>query len=627
MNLSFKNIVIDALNKNKGYGSKYIKLVDNACGEVNEGELLAIMGPSGCGKTTLLSALAGRIQKGAITYGEVKFNGKERDTRKWLSEIGFVDQDDQIFEKLTVFEMLFYAATFRLKNIHGKEIRLLIEDLINSFGLKNVAFNQMYKLSGGERKRTMIAIELITDPTVIFLDEPTSGLDTKTALKIMKILNELTKKGKIIVITIHQPSVEIYNMFDKILLMSHGKTIYNGNANSFEELLKSKGIFKREGISFPDFIAEMAVKEDDYREENVNLKKIFNMIDEFDNQNKINENMKPEKKNEKYKNFRLDLKHIFYIAKRKARIDFARKYQFYKGLIIQIFIIVLFYFFFNFYVNMFQINLKDALSEINYFKVNKMNLIILIGNKVSNIVIHTFSISLFFVLASMLGATAFFAEQNIIKREIASGTYTTISYYTATLIYCLLNRYLCILLSMIPVVFISRYLFTPIFILILVLSPLFGIIFTMAFGSFFSSKKITVFVTSFLNVLFIPAAYTLHFWDIALTHILPSGISFLRYLQHIFILYPNFHFSSIIIQITIKSLEDFMKKEKLLKLVHVSFIRFLYSSSQNYILDFTSDIYYSASFIFFIMIMAFTFGVYRQNSILMPQIRMKLQNK
>ncbi|KAM0678563.1 hypothetical protein BDAP_000966 [Binucleata daphniae] len=126
MTFTYINVTIDALNKNTGKRQKYIRLVTNACGLVKKGELLAIMGPSGCGKTSLISALAGRIQKGVITSGEILFNNEKRNTRNWLKMTGFVAQDDQIFEKLK--KRLHMLAILDLAKPQAK---MLVVELMN----------------------------------------------------------------------------------------------------------------------------------------------------------------------------------------------------------------------------------------------------------------------------------------------------------------------------------------------------------------------------------------------------------------------------------------------------------------------------------------------------------------
>merc|ERR1712157_453420 len=157
MELSWENIDMGVINTNKRYAQKRIKLVSNASGKATNG-LMAVMGPSGSGKSTLLKALAGRIPQGAETTGRVLVNGNERSTKKWLDEIGFVDQDDTIFESLTVYQTLEYAAKFRLKN-KNVNIHERIEFLLQKLNIIYVSNCKMLNLSGGERKRVMVASE------------------------------------------------------------------------------------------------------------------------------------------------------------------------------------------------------------------------------------------------------------------------------------------------------------------------------------------------------------------------------------------------------------------------------------------------------------------------------------
>lgn len=198
------------------------------------GKLIGIMGASGAGKTTLLNVLSGTESP---TTGEVLINGINLHTEKDKLEgvIGLIPQDDLLIEELTVFENLYYNAKLCFKDKTDEEITELVEKTLTSLGLlerKNLKvgspFNKM--ISGGQRKRLNIALELIREPSILFVDEPTSGLSSRDSENVMDLLRELTLKGKLIYVVIHQPSSDIYKMFDNMMILdTGGYMIYYGN--------------------------------------------------------------------------------------------------------------------------------------------------------------------------------------------------------------------------------------------------------------------------------------------------------------------------------------------------------------------------------------------------------------
>jgi ABC-type multidrug transport system ATPase subunit len=200
--------------------------IDNVSFSADEGKLIGIMGASGSGKTTLLNLMCG-IQKPAL--GSVKINGLDvhSDSHKLEGVFGYVPQDDLLIEDLTVFENLFYAACQCFKNKSRDEITSLVDRTLSNLGLLEKRelkvgspFNKV--ISGGQRKRLNIALELIREPLVLFLDEPTSGLSSRDSENLMDLLRDLTLKGKLIFTVIHQPSSEIFKMFDKVIILDQG---------------------------------------------------------------------------------------------------------------------------------------------------------------------------------------------------------------------------------------------------------------------------------------------------------------------------------------------------------------------------------------------------------------------
>ncbi len=197
------------------------------------GRLVGIMGASGAGKSTLLSVLNGINKPDA---GEVLINGvnihKEPDKVKGL--IGFVSQDDLLIEELTVFDNLFYNAKLCFGNLNDGEIFARVENVLHSLGLYDIKDMKVgtplnKKISGGQRKRLNISLELIREPSILFLDEPTSGLSSLDSENILDLLNDLKLKGKLIFVVIHQPSSDIFKMFDRLIFLdTGGYMIYYG---------------------------------------------------------------------------------------------------------------------------------------------------------------------------------------------------------------------------------------------------------------------------------------------------------------------------------------------------------------------------------------------------------------
>jgi ABC-type multidrug transport system ATPase subunit/uncharacterized tellurite resistance protein B-like protein/ABC-type multidrug transport system permease subunit len=201
---------------------------------LEEGKLVGIMGASGTGKTTLLNLISG-IQK--PTSGSVVLNGIDVHSASDALDgvFGYVPQDDLLIEDLTVFENLYYAACLCFRDKSSEEIIFLVDQALSNLGLLEKRdlkvgspFNKV--ISGGQRKRLNIALELIREPSVLFLDEPTSGLSSRDSENMMDLLRELASKGKLIFTVIHQPSSEIFKMFDKVIILDQGGCMaYFGN--------------------------------------------------------------------------------------------------------------------------------------------------------------------------------------------------------------------------------------------------------------------------------------------------------------------------------------------------------------------------------------------------------------
>ncbi len=199
-----------------------------------QGKLIGILGASGAGKTTLLNILNGSLKPSS---GEVLINGLDlhKEPKKFKGIIGNIPQDDLLIDELTVFQNLYFNARLCFKDKDKKEIRKLVSNTLKNLGLFQKKDLKVGKpsnkiISGGERKRLNLALELIREPSILFVDEPTSGLSSRDSENIISILRELSLAGKLIFVVIHQPSSDLFKMFDStIILDSGGQMAFYGN--------------------------------------------------------------------------------------------------------------------------------------------------------------------------------------------------------------------------------------------------------------------------------------------------------------------------------------------------------------------------------------------------------------
>jgi ABC-type multidrug transport system ATPase subunit/pSer/pThr/pTyr-binding forkhead associated (FHA) protein len=224
-------------------GGGQIKLLDDVGLTIQPNEFVGLLGPSGAGKSTLMDSLNGMRP---ATSGYVLINNLDlyRHLDSLKQSIGYVPQDDIIHRELTVYRTLYYVARLRLsRDVSTKEIDQIINEVMDVTGLSERRDVPVSQLSGGQRKRVSIAVELITKPSVIFLDEPTSGLDPATEEKIMKLFRQIAESGRTVILTTH--AMENVKLFDKIVVLMRGKLVFYGSpqealahvkAESFKDL-------------------------------------------------------------------------------------------------------------------------------------------------------------------------------------------------------------------------------------------------------------------------------------------------------------------------------------------------------------------------------------------------------
>ena len=224
-------------------GGGTIKLLDDVGLTIQPNEFVGLLGPSGAGKSTLMDSLNGMRP---ATSGYVLINNLDlyRHLDSLKQSIGYVPQDDIIHRELTVYRTLYYVARLRLsRDVSTREIDQIVNEVMDVTGLSERRDVPVGQLSGGQRKRVSIAVELITKPSVIFLDEPTSGLDPATEEKIMKLFRQIAESGRTVVLTTH--AMENVKLFDKIVVLMRGKLVFYGapqealahvKAESFKDL-------------------------------------------------------------------------------------------------------------------------------------------------------------------------------------------------------------------------------------------------------------------------------------------------------------------------------------------------------------------------------------------------------
>ena len=249
-------------------GRGKIRLLDEVSLSVQPNEFIGLLGPSGAGKSTLMDSLNGMRP---ASSGQVLVNNLDlyHHLESIKQSIGYVPQDDIIHRELTVFRTLYYVARLRLsRDISVREINQIVNEVMDVTGLSERRDVPISQLSGGQRKRVSIAVELITKPSVIFLDEPTSGLDPSTEEKVMKLFRQIAESGRTVILTTH--AMENVKLFDKIVVLMRGKLVFYGapeealahvGASSFkdlydkleepihERLKQSNGNLSREQIS------------------------------------------------------------------------------------------------------------------------------------------------------------------------------------------------------------------------------------------------------------------------------------------------------------------------------------------------------------------------------------------
>ncbi|CAH1772265.1 unnamed protein product [Owenia fusiformis] len=260
---------IDLVFKGINYDIGERSILKDVSGIAKQGDMLAVMGPSGSGKTTLLNVVAGRI---VADSGEISLSGQPI-SKRMRKKMCYVLQQDIFYSNLTLRQTLTYTALLRLpEKMPKKEKIRRVEEIVDALDLRkclDTIIGDVFQrgLSGGEQKRANIANEILTDPMLMLLDEPTSGLDSNTACNLMKIMKSYTQvNNKTVMTTIHQPSSQIYHLFDRVLLMTEGQVAYFGEGSKILSFFSSVGLECSMNYNPADFILEKVNEEKDVQD-------------------------------------------------------------------------------------------------------------------------------------------------------------------------------------------------------------------------------------------------------------------------------------------------------------------------------------------------------------------------
>ncbi|CAH0380979.1 unnamed protein product [Bemisia tabaci] len=237
-------------------------ILKSVSGKFRAGELSAILGPSGAGKSSLLNAISGFTSKGIS--GSLLVNGQQRDEKLFRKLSCYITQEDMIQPMLTLQEVMMFAAELKLSGETTLKHKLqLVHEIQSMLGLRECRRTRTEYLSGGQKKRLVVALELINNPPVIFLDEPTSGLDNVSTSQTLKLLRLLAHQGRTIVCTIHQPSASLFQLFDHVYVLAQGLCVYQGATTELVPFLASAGLHCPTHYNPADFVIEMTDGEEE----------------------------------------------------------------------------------------------------------------------------------------------------------------------------------------------------------------------------------------------------------------------------------------------------------------------------------------------------------------------------
>ena len=258
IDINFKKV---SYTMKQGFRSQKRRIINEVSGSFKCGELTAIIGPSGSGKTTLLNILTGfrKDFEGKVTY---QSESSEINWKAFKKYSRYIQQDDALYPFFTVQETMSMAAELKLESNLGRDVKQkIMNNVLSSLDLIRNIHTRCGNLSGGEKKRLSIALEMVKNPAVMFLDEPTTGLDSSATMQCATVLKNLARNYRTVICTIHQPSSTIYEMFDHVYLIAEGRCIYQGDPMNLVTYLSRVGLICPKYHNPADYVMEVMCNE------------------------------------------------------------------------------------------------------------------------------------------------------------------------------------------------------------------------------------------------------------------------------------------------------------------------------------------------------------------------------
>ncbi|XP_049533716.1 ATP-binding cassette sub-family G member 1-like [Anopheles darlingi] len=265
------NLVFKSISYSIGQRKKEKQLLKNISGKFRSGRLTAILGPSGAGKTTLLNVLSGFKTQGVS--GNIVINNEVIDRHRYRQLVAYTAQDVALLPNITPRENLHYAADLKLPKEIGEQKKITtVNDVIAVLGLQKCADTRAQMLSGGEKKRLSIGMELVSNPQIMFFDEPTSGLDSVASYQVISYMKDLAQQGRCVVSVIHQPSSELLELFDDVYVVVDGRCLYQGSLDNLITTFAEAGFQCPPYYNRADFVLKIASK---YDQQNVEIEEMI----------------------------------------------------------------------------------------------------------------------------------------------------------------------------------------------------------------------------------------------------------------------------------------------------------------------------------------------------------------
>ncbi|KAM0679330.1 hypothetical protein BDAP_000197 [Binucleata daphniae] len=544
MLLEWSGLHVNLRNENKNHNKKHIDIINGISGSVAQGELLAIMGQSGSGKSTLLKALCCRTDDGAHTNGQLSLDGKHIDLKTYVDLVSYVSSKEKSFQNLTVDEIIENTAIFKMPEISRRDINERCNFYKTKLHLHEISGTKFLKLTQSERKRMFIAAALMTEAKMLFIDEPIGEMDSLTAFDVMQTLKYVAvHENKIIVVAIDLPNTNIFNLFDKIQVLYHGKCVYFGSATECAQVFQKFGLERIEKSSDPEYILDIFYRNAGYNEQGKYDTHIQRLIENYtmstiDEKNTI-------KSNNGYIRRDFDMNDIQRLLKRRYKGAYTGKLQFIKNFYVRFLFIAICV------ITLFTTINKRIDNPVQYLpgcnnlsaELQKDEIVIKAAKayQQSHLVIWIPSILSFFSLYSLI--SIFGAESVIVKGEISAGFYSIVSYYISALYYEVVMHSLIPIL-MVSVVLIAFFDICSFNIVVaFILSMLFFAPMILLFGAITFNRKTTLLCASFLILLTtIPQAFI--FEHIATFD--PKNTLKLNYFKTVYMFLPYCYFTSLL---------------------------------------------------------------------------------